>query len=45
MFRYPRNKEDGLVFILLYNPRTREIISIKTNIEIVKARETYLYKA
>jgi hypothetical protein len=45
MFRYPRNKENGLVFTLLYNPWTRDIISIKTNIETVKAQETYLYKA
>jgi hypothetical protein len=45
IFRYPRDKEDGLVFVLLCDPRTRDITSIKTNIEIVKARETYLYKA
>jgi hypothetical protein len=37
MFKYPKNKKDGLVFILLYNPWTREIISVKTNIETVKA--------
>ena len=45
MFKYPKNKKDGLVFILLYNSQTKEIISIKTNIEIAKAQETYLYKA
>jgi hypothetical protein len=37
MFRYPRDKENKPVFILLYNPWTRDIISIKTNIEIAKA--------
>ena len=36
IFRYPRNKEDRLVFALLYDPRTGDIISIKTNIEIEK---------
>jgi hypothetical protein len=45
MFKYPRDKEDKLVFILLYNPWTKDIINIKTNIEIIKAREAYLYKA
>jgi hypothetical protein len=45
MFRYPRDEEDGLVFTLLCDPRTGEITSVKTNIETVKARETYLYKA
>jgi len=38
--RYPRNKEDRPVYILFYNPRTREIISVKTNTKIEKVRET-----
>jgi hypothetical protein len=45
IFRYPRDKEDRPVFTLLYNPRTRDIISIKTNTETEKARESYLYKS
>jgi hypothetical protein len=45
MFKYPKNKENRPVFILLYNPQTRDIISIKTNIKTIKAQETYLYKA
>jgi hypothetical protein len=45
IFKYPRDKEDGLVFILLCDPRTRDIISIKTNIETEKVRESYLYKS
>jgi hypothetical protein len=45
MFRYFRDEEDGLVFVLLCDLRTGEIISVKTNIETVKAQETYLYKA
>jgi hypothetical protein len=45
IFRYLKDEEDGLVFILLCDPRTRVIISIKTNTKIEKARESYLYKA
>jgi hypothetical protein len=44
-FRYPKDEEDGLVFALLCDPRTRVITSIKTNTKIEKARESYLYKA
>jgi hypothetical protein len=44
-FRYLKDEEDGLVFILLYDPRTGVIISVKTNTETEKARESYLYKA
>ena len=45
IFRYFKNEEDGLVFILLYDFKIKVIISIKTNIEIKKTRESYLYKA
>jgi hypothetical protein len=45
MFRYSRDEEDGPVFVLLCDPWTGDIMSVKTNIEIAKARETYLYKA
>jgi hypothetical protein len=45
IFRYLKNEEDGLVFILLCDLKTRVITSIKTNTEIKKARENYLYKA
>jgi len=44
-FRYPKDEEDGPVFALLCDPRTRVITSVKTNIKIEKARESYLYKA
>ena len=37
IFRYPINKEDRLVFTLLYDPKTKDIISVKTNIKIKKA--------
>jgi hypothetical protein len=36
-FKYLKDEEDKLVFALLYNPRTKVIISIKTNIKIEKA--------
>jgi len=45
IFRYLKDEEDGLVFILLYDLRTGVITSIKTNTETEKARESYLYKA
>jgi hypothetical protein len=45
IFRYLKDEEDGLVFILLYDLRTRVITSVKTNTETEKARESYLYKA
>jgi len=45
IFRYLKDEEDGLVFILLCDLRTGVIISIKTNTETEKARESYLYKA
>jgi hypothetical protein len=45
IFKYPKDEEDRLVFALLCDPRTRVITSIKTNIKIEKARESYLYKA
>jgi hypothetical protein len=45
IFRYPKDEEDGLVFVLLCDPRTRVITSIKTNTKTEKARESYLYKA
>jgi hypothetical protein len=45
IFKYPRDKEDKLVFVLLCDPRTRDITSVKTNIETEKARESYLYKS
>jgi hypothetical protein len=44
IFRYFKNEEDRLVFILLCDLKTRVIISVKTNIEIKKARKNYLYK-
>jgi hypothetical protein len=44
-FRYPKDEEDGLVFTLLCDPRTRVITSVKTNTKTEKARESYLYKA
>ena len=43
IFRYFKDEEDGLVFALLYDLKTKVIISIKTNTEIEKARESYLY--
>ena len=42
MFRYPRNKEDGPVFALLYDPRTRQITSVKTNTETERVRDSFL---
>ena len=39
-----RDKEDRLVFILLCDPKTRVITSVKTNTKIEKTRESYLYK-
>jgi hypothetical protein len=45
IFKYPRDKEDRPVFVLLCDPRTRDITSVKTNIETEKARESYLYKS
>ena len=42
IFRYPRDK-DRLVFTLLYDPRTRQITSVKTNIEIERVRDSFLY--
>jgi len=45
IFRYLKDEEDGPVFILLCDLRTRVIISVKTNIKTEKARESYLYKA
>jgi hypothetical protein len=45
MFRYPRDKEDRLVFTLLCDLRTRDITSIKTNIETERARDLFLYKS
>ena len=44
-FKYPKDEEDRPVFALLCDPRTRVIISVKTNTETEKARESYLYKA
>ena len=44
-FRYLKDEEDGPVFALLCDPRTGVIISVKTNTETEKARESYLYKA
>ncbi len=41
MFRYLKDKEDRLVFILLYNLRTRDITSIKTNIKIKRVRDLF----
>jgi hypothetical protein len=45
MFRYPKDEEDRPVFVLLCDPRTRVITSVKTNTKTEKARESYLYKA
>jgi hypothetical protein len=45
IFKYFKDEEDGLVFTLLCDLKTRVIISVKTNIETEKARESYLYKA
>ena len=45
MFRYPRDKEDRLVFILLYDLSTRDITSVKTNIETERVRDSILYKS
>jgi hypothetical protein len=45
IFRYPKDEKDRLVFTLLCDPRTRVITSVKTNTEIEKAQESYLYKA
>jgi len=42
IFRYPRDKEDRLVFALLCDPQTREITSVKTNIETERARDSFL---
>jgi len=44
-FRYPRDKEDRLVFILLYDLSTRDITSVKTNIETERVRDSLLYKS
>jgi hypothetical protein len=44
IFKYLRDKEDKLVFILLYDFKTNKIISIKINIKTDKAKESYLYK-
>ena len=44
-FRYPRDEEDGPVFALLCDPRTRDITSVKTNTETERARDTFLYKS
>jgi pyruvate formate-lyase activating enzyme-like uncharacterized protein len=45
IFKYFKDKEDKLVFILLCNSRTKDIISIKTNIKPKKVRKSYLYKS
>src|SRR6266536_3544595 len=45
IFRYLRDEEDGLVFVLLCDPRTRDITSVKTNTETERARDTFLYKS
>jgi len=45
IFRYLKDEEDGPVFTLLCDPKTRVITSVKTNTETEKARESYLYKA
>jgi len=42
-FRYSRNKEDRLVFALLCDLRTRQITSVKTNIETERARDSFIY--
>ncbi len=44
-FRYPRDKEDRLVFTLLCDLQTREITSIKTNLETEKARDSILNRS
>ena len=41
-FRHPRDK-DRLVFALLCDPRTRQITSVKTNIETERVRDSFLY--
>jgi hypothetical protein len=38
MLRYPSNHKDRPVYILFYNLTTREIISVKTNIETEKVK-------
>ncbi len=45
MFRYPKDKEDRLVFILLYNLKTRDITSVKTNTKTERVRDSFLYKS
>jgi hypothetical protein len=45
IFRYLKDEEDRPVFVLLCDPRTRVIISVKTNTKTEKAQESYLYKA
>jgi hypothetical protein len=45
IFRYPKDEEDRPVFTLLCDLKTKVIISVKTNTETEKARESYLYKA
>jgi len=44
-FRYPRDEEDGPVFALLYDLRTGDITSVKTNIETERARDSFLYRS
>ena len=43
-FRHPRDK-DRPVFTLLYDPRTRQITSVKTNTETERARDSFLYRS
>jgi hypothetical protein len=40
MLRYPSDHEDRPIYVLFYNLTTREIISVKTNIEIEKVKTT-----
>jgi hypothetical protein len=40
MLRYPSNYKDRPIYVLFYNLTTREIISIKTNIETENAKTT-----
>ena len=44
-FRYPRDEEDRLVFTLLCDLSTRDISSVKTNIETERVRDSILYKS
>ena len=45
MLRYPSDHEDRPVYVLFYDLTTREITSVKTNIETEKAKTTEIARA